>query len=233
MTGAELLAWLAGMAPALRDAAVETYLGISQPVSEAAPADHLLGYQASGVAAIVQTLVGVPVTEDDVVVDLGAGLGKVLLLARLLTGAAAHGVEIQGDLVQRARGAAGTLRLDVDFVEADAREADLHEGTVFYLYLPCTGPALAGVLERLRGVAERKPIVVCALGVDLDRQAPWLKPRPSDTFWLTIYDGGNAPRSAPLPQVRSRLHGPLVEAIATERELASPLRERGAGRITR
>jgi SAM-dependent methyltransferase len=218
MTGPELLEWLAGVAPGSRDAAVEAYLGIADPTSGASPAEHLHGYQPSGLAAIVQTLAAVPVTEDDVVVDLGSGLGKFLLLTRLLTGARARGVEIQRDLVERARSAARRLGLHVDFVEADARDAALHDGTVFYLYLPFTGPALARMLERLRDVAERRPIVVCALGIDLDRQAPWLRARASDSFWLTIYDSGPSPRSAAQPSLRGR----LVDAIAMERELVAP-----------
>src|SRR5690242_12145414 len=97
-----ILTRLASLAPHLRDAAVEEMLGIDGAASSASPGDHLVGYHASGVAPIVRALLDVPVTRDDVVVDLGAGLGKVVLLARLLTGAKARGVEIQPGLVRRA-----------------------------------------------------------------------------------------------------------------------------------
>ncbi|MDB4993832.1 MAG: hypothetical protein JWM74_1264 [Myxococcaceae bacterium] len=174
-----------------RDAAVEARLGIAEPASAVhpPPGDHLIGYHASGVTSIVRALHEVPVVPDDVVIDLGAGLGKVVLLARLLTGATARGVELQGALVDRARAAASALGLDVAFTHADAREAELDDGTVFFLYLPFTGPVLAAVLERLHAIARRRDIVVCALGVDLDRVAPWLLARKElDTFWLSIYD---------------------------------------------
>ena len=40
-------------------------------------------------------------------VDLGSGLGKVVMLTRLLTGAAAIGIELQASLVERGRAAGG------------------------------------------------------------------------------------------------------------------------------
>ena len=157
-----------------------------------------------------------PVATDDVFVDLGAGLGKVVMLARLLTGATARGIEIQPVLVDRARAAASALGIDASFTEADVRDADLDDGTVFFLYAPFTGPVLADVLERMHAVAKRRSIVVCALGVDLERDARWLAPRPSDAFWLTIYDSmvPGVP-ARPLPARSSP--GSLAETIVFER----------------
>ena len=59
---------------------------------------------------VLSTLSLTAPSEDDVVVDLGAGLGKVALLARMLTGATVRGVEVQESLVRRAREAAGRGR---------------------------------------------------------------------------------------------------------------------------
>jgi SAM-dependent methyltransferase len=218
LTSVTLLEWLASLPPGERDAAVEAHLGIAaEPPSSAPPGDHLVGYHASGVAPIVRMLVEVPVVGDDVVVDLGAGLGKVAMLTRLLTGATARGIELQPELVARAREAATRRGLDVGFTCGDARDADLDEGTVFFLYVPFTGPVLAEVLRRLRAVASRRAIVVCCLGLELDREAPWLARRPVDSFWLTIYDSV-APEVPPRP---TRLQSPLArraaEDIASER----------------
>lgn len=188
MRPADLLAWLASLPPSRRDAAIEEHFGIAEHPSDSPPGEHLIGYHASGVAPIVRTLLEIPVVADDVVVDLGAGLGKVVLLARLLTGASARGIELQPALVSRARDAAVRRAVDVAFIEGDAREADLDVGTVFFLYLPFTGPVLSEVLRRLRGVASRRAIVVCSLGLDLDGEAPWLSRRPIESFWLTLYD---------------------------------------------
>jgi hypothetical protein len=213
----ELLAWLASLPPSQRDAALEDRLGIPPPPSAAPPGLHTVGYHASGVAAVVRMLLEVPVVASDVLVDLGAGLGKVVLLTRFLTGAAARGVELQPALVSRARAAAARMGLgDVSFAQGDAREADLSEGTVFYLYAPFTGPVLAEVMNRLRSVAVHRAIVVCALGVDVEREAPWLVRRPLDAFWLAIYDSAE-PGAAPCPRGASPISGRLAEAIAVER----------------
>jgi SAM-dependent methyltransferase len=216
MRGPDLLAWLAALPPAERDAALEEHLGIARPPAPVVPGEHLIGYHASGVAPIVRTLIEVPVVADDVVIDLGAGLGKVILLARLLTGAAARGIELQADLVRAGREAARRRGIDAQLVQGDAREADLDDGTVFFLYLPFTGPVLAKVVERLRAVASRRAIVVCALGVDVERDAPWLVRRSVDSFWLTIYDS-RIPHVPPRPRPeRSPMLGPAADTVAFE-----------------
>jgi SAM-dependent methyltransferase len=213
----DLLAWLASLPPLRRDAAIEEHLGIARHPSDRPPSEHLIGYHASGVAPIVRTLLEVPVVADDVFVDLGAGLGKVVLIARLLTGASARGIELQPALVHRAREAAVRRAVDVTFIEGDAREVDLDVGTVFFLYLPFTGPVLSEVMRRLRGVASRHAIVVCSLGLDLDGEAPWLSRRPIDSFWLAIYDSVT-PDVPPRPKRDGSLAwNRAAEAVAFER----------------
>jgi SAM-dependent methyltransferase len=217
MRAADLLAWLASLPPNERDAAVEEHLGIAVPASSAPPGEDLIGYSASAVAAILRVLIDVPVVADDVVVDVGAGLGKVALLARMLTGAKARGIELQPTLVERASRAAARLGVDVSFTRGDAREADLDDGTVFFLYLPFTGPVLADVLERLRAVGSRRAIVVCSLGLDLERHAPWLVPRPTDAFWLTVYDSIGSEVHPRARRERSPLLGRAADVVAFER----------------
>ncbi len=173
LSAADLLTWLSSLPPGARDAALEARFGIPGHLPSAASAplgEHLLGYHASGVAPVVHALSEVPVVPGDVFIDLGSGLGKVVLLAALLTGAEARGVEVQAALVDRAREAASRVGVEARFHVGDARDplgAPLDDGTVFFLYTPFTGPALAAVVERLRVIAERHAIVVCALGLDL------------------------------------------------------------------
>lgn len=216
----DLLAWLAALPPDARDAAIDAHLGIARDAcapSTASPGEHLVGYHASGVAPIVHALDAVPVIAHDVVIDLGAGLGKVVALAHLLTGATARGIELQPDLVARAREEAARRAIDVEHQCADAREAPLDDGTVFFLYAPFTGPVLAEVVARLHAVACRHAIVVCALGIDLPREAAWLRRRSLDAFWLAIYDS-DVPNAEVAPRVASASTlGPLAELIAHER----------------
>lgn len=211
-----LCAFLASLPPAARDAAVERHLGLGE-ADDAAPGEHRVGYHPSGVAPIVRALIEAPVTADDVFVDIGSGLGKAVLLARLLTGATARGVEIQPSLIERARRAAARLGVEVSFTCGEAQHADLDDGTVFFLYAPFTGPVLAEVMARLELVARRRAIVICALGLDLPRRARWLRPRPTDAFWLTIYDAA-LPGAAPRPEAtRPPLSSEAALAIAEER----------------
>ena len=216
MTGEALLEWLAALPPDSRDQALERYFafpcaaGGSEP-----PGEHLIGYHPSALSAIVRLLLEVPVTRDDHFFDLGAGLGKAVLLAHLLTGARSHGVELQVDLCREARAAAARLGIadEATFDHADARSVALESGTVFFLYSPFDGPVLDLVLERLHAQAERRAIVVAALGLDLTRCASWLSPRPSDEFWLTIYDSrveGVAPRVPRIPELSWRTARPVA-----------------------
>jgi len=191
--GAALLRELAALAPEARDAAVEGALGLGGPPPDCAPPGaDLIGYHASGVGPIALALTAAEVGPGHVLIDLGSGLGKVVLLARLFTGARARGVELQATLVDRARATACALGAEVTFVHADARDVDLDDGDVFFLYAPFTGAVLATVLGRLRAVGARRRIVVCALGLDLHHLAPWLTAREAPSFWLTVYE------SAPL-----------------------------------
>lgn len=136
-------------------------------------------FHESSDAAIAGALREARVGAGDVFIDLGSGLGKVVRAAAK-TGARARGIEIDPLLVEKARSLGG------EFTCADACEADLSDGTVFYLYCPFTGQVLDAVMRRLRDV--RHPIRVCALGIDLERSAPWLRRRPLESFWLAVYD---------------------------------------------
>jgi SAM-dependent methyltransferase len=209
--GSDLLHELARLPADARDAAIERQLGLDERVSAAPPGDELVGYHASGVAAIVRFLREVRLGPSDVFVDLGAGLGKVVMLVALLTPARARGIELQPGLAERARANAARLGLGIDIVAGDARSASLDDGTVFYLYAPFTGAVLASVLERLHSVARQRAIAVGALGVDLD--APWLARRAVDSFWLSVYD-------SVVPGVPARVEADgaaLDAAIALER----------------
>jgi SAM-dependent methyltransferase len=126
-----------------------------------------------------------PLAGSDVFVDLGAGLGRPALLAHLLSGARAIGVELQSHLCAEARHAASQLGLDVTFLVADAAEV-APEGDVFFIYSSFNGAALTRVLARLQAIAARRRIVLCA--VDFEVNVPWLAPRRSRRPELVFYD---------------------------------------------
>jgi hypothetical protein len=144
-------------------------------------------YLPCGVDDILATLRAVPVGADTDFVDLGSGLGRVVLLAHLLTGAPARGIELQPHLVEGAQAAAAALGVaGVSFTCADAAVTEL-DGAVFFLYAPFNGAMLAQVVERLGETARRRRIVVCTVGVELGH-VPWLVARTPSHVARTIYD---------------------------------------------
>ena len=189
LRGGELLSWIEDCPPQHRELAIEQLLGVAhRPLGRARLGAGLIGYVPCGFEPVVRAVIDLPLTAADVFVDLGSGLGKATMLAHLLTGAAAQGIELQSDLVAHANERALDLRLPgVSHETADARRARLQDGNVFFLYLPFTGTALEEVMARLRAEASRRAIVVCALGVDLGCFG-WLRAREPSSFWLTLYD---------------------------------------------
>jgi trans-aconitate methyltransferase len=122
-------------------------------------------YQPTPARHIFDLIARTALTERDVLVDLGSGLGHVSLLASICTGARNIGIELEAAYVECARHSAKTLNLNnVIFVKQDAREADLSGGTVFYLYTPFTGTILRAVLDSLRREAASREIRICTFG---------------------------------------------------------------------
>lgn len=183
----DLRARLEAIPVAERDVWVDTFLGLpAVPPDEPLPRGAVPNLPA-GVAEILAVLDAVPVTADDQFVDLGSGLGRVVMLASLLTGARAHGIEIQGSLVEHARRCAAKLGLSaVTFDHANAEEVEL-DGSVFFLYAPFNGAMLRRVLARIDAVARRRALVVCTVDFEL-HDVPWLRARPATHHALTLYD---------------------------------------------
>ena len=188
LRGAALVELLHAIPMLDRDAWVDATLGMEEPPGDEPDLPRgAVPYLPCGVDEILAMVLEVPLGVEDELVDLGAGLGRVAILAHLLSGACVRGVEIQGSLVRRARALCTSLGLvDVTFAQADAAETAL-DGTVFFLYAPFNGPMLIRVLERIEEVARRRAIVVCAVGLEL-REVPWLVPRATSSVALMLYD---------------------------------------------
>jgi SAM-dependent methyltransferase len=179
---------LLAIPPQERDAFVDDLLGLDEIPDDGVELPRGgVPYLPSGFAEILAMVDEVPLGAGDHLVDVGAGVGRVVLLAHLLTGARATGVEVQARLVAIARERAAALGLaNVSFLHNDAGEVTM-EGSVFYLYAPCNGELLARVLARLEDVARRHPIVVATVDLDLGA-IPWLRARPTGRSSLRIFD---------------------------------------------
>jgi len=148
------------------DELVSGILELAPP--EAADTDltsEMVRYQPTPARHIFDLIARARLGEDDVLIDLGSGLGHVPLLAAICTGARTVGIELEPAYVECARRCAEALNLErATFIRQDARSADFSTGTVFYLYTPFTGSILRAVLDSLRRQAEIREIRVCAYG---------------------------------------------------------------------
>lgn len=161
------------------DALVSGVLPFEMPDGEVAelPAEMVF-YQPTPARHIFDLFDRLALTERDMLVDLGSGLGLVPLLAAICTDARSIGIEFEAVYVDCARRCARALNLDrVAFRQQDARLADYSRGTVFYLYTPFTGTVLRSVLDALRQQATRRAIRICSYGpcTPAIAQEPWLQ----------------------------------------------------------
>jgi hypothetical protein len=172
-----------------RDVWVDALLALPEPPPDIPdlPAGAV-PYLPCGVEEILTLVREAPLGPGDELVDLGSGMGRVAILAHLLSGARASGVEIQRPLVELARGCADGLGLgqQVPFRHANAVEAEL-DGSIFFLYAPFNGQTLTRVIQKLERVAQRRSITVCAVHLELSGE-PWLRPRESSCRSIALYD---------------------------------------------
>jgi SAM-dependent methyltransferase len=94
-------------------------------------------YVATPDRVVRRMLAAADVSSDDVVVDLGSGDGRIPIMAAKEFGARGIGIEIDPDLVEKARANAKDAGVAdrVEFREKDLFDADLSEATVVALYL--------------------------------------------------------------------------------------------------
>jgi Histone methylation protein DOT1 len=153
---------------------------------------EMVRYQPTPARHILHLIETGALSDDDVFVDLGSGLGHVPLLVSMLTGVRSLGIEVQHAYVASAQECAQSLHLShVRFVQGDAREADLSCGNVFYLYSPFTGSILTDVLSTLRMESTFRSIKICSLGPCTHTVAneTWLKAcAQPDTEHITVFD---------------------------------------------
>jgi SAM-dependent methyltransferase len=93
------------------------------------------------------------VKSGDVLYDVGSGDGRIVIRAAKKYGVRAVGIEIDGELVDRARARAKTEGVEqlVEFREQDALTADISEATVVTLYmLPEFNSKLRPRLQKLK-----------------------------------------------------------------------------------
>ncbi len=150
-----------------------------------------LSYQPTPARHIFSLIGLTAVTAADVFVDLGSGLGQVLMMVSICTGSRSLGIELEPAYVERARQCAQRLNLNrVTFIQQDAQEADMSSGTIFYLYTPFMGSILSAVLNRLKQEAATRQIRICSYGpcTPIIAQESWLRAATApDANLITVF----------------------------------------------
>lgn len=160
------------------DALIGEVLSLDEPDSVDALEADMVFYQPTPVRHVLDLIHRAHLGHDDLLVDLGSGMGHVPLLVSICTPARACGIEREPAYVASAQRAAQALGIDrVSFLAQDARDADVSRGTVFYLYTPFTGDMLRQMLDRLHDEARRRTIRLATLGPCTPAVAsePWLR----------------------------------------------------------
>ncbi|WP_158543543.1 methyltransferase domain-containing protein [Dyella solisilvae] len=179
------------------DALVSDVLAFEEPTDDIASLDaDMVFYQPTPARHVLDLIDRAAISDRDVLVDLGSGLGHVPLLVSICTGAHCIGIERETAYVEGARRSAASLQLDqVRFMAQDAREADLSRGNLFYLYTPFTGGILRQVLDRLKQEASHREIRLATFGpcTDIVAAEPWLVPscQPGSDR-ITVFKACNA-----------------------------------------
>lgn len=158
---------------ALDDAEIDGLLGLSaqhyrdakeEEETEAAQhAGHSVVHVATPYARCREIFSALAPSASDTFVDLGCGLGRVVLYGASVTEARFVGVELVESRGRIARAAASRAGLDrVSIVIGSALDVDLAIGTLFFLFRPFSPEVEATMIARLHAVARARPIAVGA-----------------------------------------------------------------------
>jgi cyclopropane fatty-acyl-phospholipid synthase-like methyltransferase len=173
----------------LRNVLIDHYLRIdtmtlpSQELDRSAFPDDCFRYDTIDYRLLNQVIDRLSLGQDDVVYELGCGLGRIVCVVARQSVQKCVGVELSsalaaraGENVRRLRG----RRADAEILVQDAAVTDYDDGTVFILFNPFGERVLAAVLQRIRASLERNPRIIRMAYIlprrdFLMEQAGWLR----------------------------------------------------------
>jgi hypothetical protein len=166
----------------------------AQPTIYQLPDQEMVHFEPTPVRAIFDLLDNADLKSGDVFYDLGSGLGNVAILVALFRpDVVVKGVEYEPVYCRFAARQAAELGLSqIEFIQADAREAVYTDGTVFFMFTPFKDGMLQTVLDRLRVEAQTRPIKICSYGSCTFHIAaqPWLTltdPAANHAYKLAVF----------------------------------------------
>ncbi len=172
-----------------RDAWLDRVLGITTTPDDGPELPrHCVPYLPCGVDAIIDVVDTAGIGPEDVVVDVGSGVGRAMAILHLVTGASAIGVEIQSALVRAAADVTGPVSPRIATLHGDAvdRASQLTTATVFFLYCPFTGDRLRRLLAALEPISRSRPIRIACVDLTLP-PCTWLTREPGRSASVTLY----------------------------------------------
>jgi hypothetical protein len=156
----------------------------------------MVSFHKTPVRVVMELIRLAEMDSDDVFFDIGSGMGQVVLLVKLITGARARGIEYEPAYCAFSGAIASRLRLtDTEFINADARDGDYSEGTVFFLYTPFEGRLLQDVLRLLRTASRERAIRIltygpCSMPVATENWLHCVNGIPEDPYVLCLFASG-------------------------------------------
>ncbi|MBK9729824.1 MAG: hypothetical protein IPO83_00770 [Chitinophagaceae bacterium] len=126
---------------------------------------EMVFYQKTPARIIFTMSESANIKSDDVFFDIGSGLGQVVLLMNLMSGVTAKGIEYEPAFCDYANEVVSELNLShVEFINADAREVDYSQGTIFFMYTPFEGKMMEDMLELLQKQSRKRVIRIFTYG---------------------------------------------------------------------
>ena len=156
----------------------------------------MVSFHKTPVRVVFELVNLVEMGNEDLFFDIGSGLGQVVLLVNLISGARATGIEYEPAYCAYASAMASRLRLaDVEFINADAREADYSKGTVFFLYTPFEGGMLRDMLRLLQAASRDRVVRIltygpCSALVAAENWLYCVNGIPADPYTLCLFETG-------------------------------------------
>lgn len=180
---------LLSVPPRDRDAWVDQIFGLDANVEDGPELPRgCTPYLPCPVDSVIAAVDEAAIDSKDVFVDIGAGVGRVGLLVRLLTGAAVIGIEVQSSLVALARNRAQEFRLErFSIVHGDASQLARYVaiGSVFFFYCPFSGLRLNRLIDELEPIAKTRPLRLCGVNTNFPSR-PWLHAEPGPREDLVV-----------------------------------------------
>ncbi|MFT3709111.1 MAG: class I SAM-dependent methyltransferase [Archangium sp.] len=136
-------------------------------------------YLPASVDSVLQFVQNAKLDASDLVVDVGSGIGRAAALIHALCGASVIGIELQPQLVARARKFENE---HVRFIEGDALLVT-PAATAYFLYCPFSGETLGRWLDALPRTTEAW---LGCVDVPLPSRS-WLEALPSPSAELDLY----------------------------------------------